>query len=179
MCLAHRLLSRHGSGASQPPSGLASGRASAWYFPRLGIGNNGSRSQSDPPARVHHAHAGGRRPTPGEGIVGRVRHTCRALRRARPRGRQKDSLSRRQAMGGRPSKRAGHCRAGRGHVSTCRRRDRLIAPRGRCDGKGPPILATAVTDYRHASGYRNHRRSAAPSRRHARAPIIALLHEAP
>jgi len=30
--------------------------------------------------------------------------------------------------------------------------------------KGPPILATEVTDYRRASGCRNHRRSAAPSR---------------
>ena len=34
-----------------------------------------------------------------------------------------------QAMGGRPSKRAGRCRAGHRPVSTCRRRDRLNAPR--------------------------------------------------
>jgi hypothetical protein len=37
-----------------------------------------ARTVPDPnpplPPRVHHAHAGGGRPTPGEGVVGRVRH---------------------------------------------------------------------------------------------------------
>jgi len=37
---------------------------------------------------------------------------------------------------GRPSKRADHCGAGHRPVSSCRRRERLIAPRGRRDGSG-------------------------------------------
>jgi len=49
---------------------------------------------------------------------------------ARPAARAtKASLSRRQAMGGRTSKRAGRCRAGHRPVSTCRRRDRLMPPK--------------------------------------------------
>jgi hypothetical protein len=79
---------------------------------------------------------GGAVVNPGEGVVGRVRPPARLLRRARPRGRLKDSLRRRQAMGGRRSNWAGRCRAGHRPVSSCRRRDRLIAPRGRCDGSG-------------------------------------------
>jgi hypothetical protein len=71
----------------------------------------------------------------GEGVVGRARR-LRGSYGAPGREGDKDSVSRRQAMGSRPSKRAGRCRAGHRPVSTCRRRDRLIAPRGRRDGSG-------------------------------------------
>jgi hypothetical protein len=68
--------------ASRPPRGLASGQASVWYFPRFGIGNNGSRSQSDAPGpplppRVHVAHAR----CAGQPWRGRCRALKRLLRR--------------------------------------------------------------------------------------------------
>jgi hypothetical protein len=44
---------------------------------------------------------------PGEGVVGRVRRLRGSYGAPGREGDNKDSLSRRQAMGGRPSKRAG------------------------------------------------------------------------
>jgi hypothetical protein len=101
-------------------------RSNGISIPRFGIGNNGSRSQSEPwtrpPAARSRCPCDVRWPTLARASSG-ASGAC-AAPTARPAAR---ATKRRQAMGGRPSKRAGRCRAGHRSFSTCRRRHRLIA----------------------------------------------------
>jgi hypothetical protein len=87
----------------------------AFPFSVLGSGITVPDPNPPLPPRVHHAYAGRRQPTPGEGIVGRVR---------RLRGSYGATAVRLWVAGRRSGR--GHCHAGHRPVSPCRRRDRLI-----------------------------------------------------